>query len=325
MYEKKELQKYLETRKIDTQKAISLINEFEKYMDDNNGISYDNVHSFAQLLIREGKNTRQNFLFLVHFGYFLNNHDLILASMELVDGSEMMQNFSNMLIEDYGMEFRNKVFENKEVPPLGYHPRDKAKFTSMVVSNFIKLVGEKEATNYFERGWRDSYSQYYENAREYFKEAGDIRQFLKSKSEKFKEELKSHLDAKTLFYTQEINERVLEYVNNAEIESGRFEKDEIHISKIPYLTMKALEAKTGEERQYYFCHNPWVRESLIDSTIKIDKSICHSCGGYYKDYWGFVMGESVDVKLTDSVMHGGKACSFKFKVPNNVLDNFLPK
>jgi hypothetical protein len=49
--------------------------------------------------------------------------------MELIDGSEVLDNFSRRLIEEFGQEARNEIYGDIEGPPLGLHPSKRPAIT----------------------------------------------------------------------------------------------------------------------------------------------------------------------------------------------------
>ena len=69
-------------------KALTIIEQFKSFLyeigSDLTKITYDNVHDFSAKLIQEKNNTYQNFVYILYFGYYLNNHDITNAIMETI-------------------------------------------------------------------------------------------------------------------------------------------------------------------------------------------------------------------------------------------------
>lgn len=320
---------YLQERKLDTEKiaaAVNIINEFDDFLSKNkNSIenaTYDDLHDFSAYLMENKKNSFDNFVFLLRFGQFFKNDQLIIASMELLDGSEVIENFSKRLIDEFGEKVRNEIFGEIEVPPLGLHPKKKPIITKKLIENFLANVDHEKCTAFLANGLRHKYTESYKPAREKFLKAKNIDEFLKIKRQDFFNTLTKHLEEETLFYTQEINEEVLEYVKSQQgmTEAGVREGDKVIITKIPYLAKQYLNETDERKRRYYYCHCPWVREAILEEDQPIDPIFCNCSGGYYKNFWEAVLDQPVKVELLESVLNGGKVCKFALHLPQEIVD-----
>ena len=172
---------YLQDKDLDSkiiENSLSTLKEFKNFLIKLNKsitkIKYDDLHNFSAFLIENGLNSYENYVSLLRYGYFSNNKELIIASMELLDGSEMINNFERMLIEEFGKEVRNEIFEDKEVPPLGLHPKKKPEITKKLVRRFIMKFGEEISSEFFAIGLRDKYTESYKKPRERFLETNNI-------------------------------------------------------------------------------------------------------------------------------------------------------
>ncbi|MFW9855995.1 MAG: hypothetical protein ACFFFG_13150 [Candidatus Thorarchaeota archaeon] len=322
-------ERYLREKNLDQEKiddSIAIVTEFRKYLmiskEYQDNITYDALHDFSAYLIETGKNSYDNYVSLLRYGYFIDNKELIIASMELLDGSEMIENFSKRLIDEYGVNVRNEIFEGMEVPPLGLHPKKKPPITKTLVKRFIEKYGEEEGGGFFAKGLRNKYTESYKKPREMFQENEDIDEFLHKKRKKFIDTLESHRKEKSLFFTQEINSSVLNYVqNDPTIESGTREGDIVVITKIPYMTIPFLNSTEERHKRYFFCHNPWIREALLEADQPISPAFCNCSGGYYKNYWEAVLDHyPLKVDLLESVIKGDKVCRFALHLPKEILD-----
>ncbi|MHA2233559.1 MAG: hypothetical protein ACXAB4_13840, partial [Candidatus Hodarchaeales archaeon] len=284
--------------------------------------TYDDLHSFSAHLIENSNNSYENYVALLRFGYFRKNNPLIIASMELVDGSEMIANFSQRLIEEYGENVRNEIFDNSPVPPLGLHPKKKPEITKKLVNRLLAKVGREKAKEFLAIGLRDKYTESYKQARKTFLQTANIDDFLKIIYQELLKTLDQHLQEKTLFFTQAVDESVIAHVqNDPTIEGGIREGNQVVITKIPYMTKQYLETTKEREKRYYFCHCPWVREALLEEDQPIDPIFCHMSGGYYKNYWEAVLDHPVKVELLESVIKGDTVCKFALQLP----PEFIPK
>lgn len=125
---------------------------------------------------------------------------------------------------------------------------------------------------------------------------------------------------KTLYFTQEINEAVLEYVRNTPTcQNGVREEDVIYITKIPFMAKKYLREKDPKKKRYYYCHCPWVREA-IKSDMKISPNFCYCSAGFEKRPWDVIFDQPVNADVIQSVLKGDLVCKFVIHIPKEYLN-----
>ena len=241
--------------------------------------------------------------------------------MEVIDGGEVMTNFSQRLTDEFGKGIRDTIFGNIEVP-LGVHPKKKPKITKEVINRFLKTIDRNQCTEFLANGLRDKYTDSYKSAREKYLETKDIDEFLKVQRQDFLNTLKEYHDKKILFFTQEIDSDVLEYVKSQEglTEAGIRDGNKVIITKIPYMTKQYLNETDERRRKYYYCHCPWVREGFLVEDQPVDPVFCNCSGGYYKNFWEAVLDQPVEVKLLETVLKGDAVCKFALQLPQEVMD-----
>ncbi|MHA2226163.1 MAG: hypothetical protein ACXAC8_13210 [Candidatus Hodarchaeales archaeon] len=323
-----DFKKYLKERKIDTDKiesTVVIINEFENFLSTHEKsvatATYDDMHDFSAYLIENKKNSYDNYIGLARFAFFSKNNPLIIAAIENVDGREMIENFSTRLKEEFGESLRNEIFDGIGMPPLGIHPKKKPEVTKTLVERFLTKVGDEKGAEFFAGGLRDKYTDSYKKPRENYMKTQDIDTFLKSVHEELITNLEKHHEEGSLFYTQEVDTSVIEYVKKDQtIEAGVRKGNKVIITKIPYMTKQYIETDS-EKRKYYFCHCPWIREALKDESQPISPVFCHMSGGYYKNYWEAVLDQPVKVELLESVIQGDEVCKFSLHLPPSIMDN----
>ncbi|MHA2097750.1 MAG: hypothetical protein ACW99A_03610 [Candidatus Kariarchaeaceae archaeon] len=303
--------------------AVAIIQDFEIFVSaikkSFKEANYEDFYKFSREMISKGNNTYENYLHILRYALFIQNNEMITAAMETIDGSEMIKNFSSRLENKHGKPVRDAVFSEIGIPHIGIHPKERPAITMKLIERLIESVGYENAKTFLNVGLRDQYADWYKTARETYLAAGNIDKFLKAKRQNLYQELKKHRDEGTLFYTQVVDDDVLDYVQRRpKTESGSREKNIISVTKIPYNTKRYLEAKKNNDQQkmkYYFCHNPWIREGLLDEEMKINPVACQISCGYYKDYWEGVLGSPVQVELTGSMVLNNKICSFDVYLP----------
>ncbi|MFX0152367.1 MAG: hypothetical protein ACFFAJ_16385 [Candidatus Hodarchaeota archaeon] len=324
-----DFKKFMQKRKIkddNIASSIAIVKEFDEFLTKYNRSAenalYDDVHNFSAYLIENNRNIFDNYVGLLRFGQFTKNNQLTIASMENIDGSEVMTNFSKRLIDKFGEEVRNKIFDDIEVPPMGLHPQKKPEITKKVIERFLAEVNHEKCAKFLANGLRDKYTASYKPAREKFLKAKSIDKFLEIKRQDFINTLKNHLEEGKLFFTQEVDEEVLEYVKNQQgmTEAGIRDGNKVLIKKIPYMTKQYLKETDEKKKRYYYCHCPWVREALLEDDQPVDPIFCNCSGGYYKNFWEAVLDQPVHIELLESVLMGDMACKFALQLPQEIID-----
>ncbi|MFX1507880.1 MAG: hypothetical protein ACFFDC_17470, partial [Promethearchaeota archaeon] len=144
------MKRNLDTDKIDT--TIEIITDFDKYLSKQEksikDVTYDDVYSYSAYLIENKKNLYDHYLTLVRFGHYMKNNQLIIAAIEIIDGKEVMTNFSTRLITEFGEETRNLIFKDVQLPPLGSHPHKKPEITKVLMERFIANVDRKNCLEF---------------------------------------------------------------------------------------------------------------------------------------------------------------------------------
>ena len=166
---------------------------------------------------------------------------------------------------------------------------------------------------------RDLPDKYFLRERKKYIKAGDIDKYLVKKHKSFVRWLKKCQQKGELFYTQEITDEVVKYVQERpEIESGVREGNILYTSKIPYNTKQFLIETDLTMKRYYACHCPWARESIKAGNIQLNPIFCNCSGGYHKKPWEVIFGQTLRVDVLESVLKGDLRCRFAIHLPENL-------
>jgi len=241
--------------------------------------------------------------------------------MEVLDGSEVLENLSKRLVEEFGEDFKNEIFEEENLPPLGLHPNKKPEYTRKFIPKLEKALGVNRCARFLNQGLRDRYEEWRKPDREKFLQSKNIDEFLKNKRLTYIEELEKHFEEGSLYFTQEITGEVLEFVKNDPcIEVGVRAGDRIIVRKIPHMAKEYLREPDEKKKHYYFCHCPWVKEALWESEQPIPSVFCNCSAGYYKAYWEIVLDQPVEVDVLKSILNGDSLCEFAVHLPRDVVE-----
>jgi hypothetical protein len=309
------------------EKAISNLKEFQTFLNkikkSFQDLNQEDFYEFSHHLIENKKNNSIAYESIIKFGHFTNNKNLVIWGREVFDGSEVMENLSKRLSDEYSKEFRDEIFQELDVPPLGIDPKLKPDYTKKLINRLVEKIGEKESEKFLAKGLRNSYYEWRKPDRELFLKSKNIDEFLKEKRKRQIEALEKYRDEGTLYFTQLINDEVVEYVkNDPRIEVGVRDGNIIRAIKIPHETIKFLDEKDEKMKAYYYCHCPWAKETIKDGTSdEIPPVFCNCSGGYYKSYWEIVLDQPVEVKTVETVLKGDPYCLFEIQLPEEFVKN----
>jgi hypothetical protein len=280
------------------------------------------LEGFLALLMKDGGNMQENLMALARYAYFTNNRQVVVALLELLDGSEVLQNLSDKVKQMVGEKKHKEIFEGIELPPLGTHSRDKPKITRKVMERLEARLDEKTCREALSSGLHGPIpEEVFLPERKKFQESKSLDDFLKNRHEEYVSELEEHMKNKTLYYTQEIDEEVVEYVRNTPTcQNGVREGNVIIVTKIPYMAKKYLHEKNPKKKRYYACHCSWVREAIL-SGLKVSPNFCYCSAGFEKRPWDVIFNQPVKADIIQTVLKGDSICKFAIHIPRQFLQS----
>jgi hypothetical protein len=304
---------------------IRMVKEFEEFLkkkSQNKGLNNatpSDVQSFVTHLMKNKMNTWDNLLALLRYTRFINNRGAEVALLELLDGSDVLENLSNTLRQAVGESKHKEIFEGIKLPPLGTTSKDKPEVTKKFIERLEGELGEDKCRAILLSGPHANPKKYYLPERKKFLNSKGIDDFLEKRHKEYVDELEKHMKEKTLCFAQEIDEAVLEYVRNTPTcQNGVRKGDKIIVTKIPYMAKKYLHEKDLKKKRYYACHCAWVREA-IKSGMKISPNFCYCSAGFEKRPWDVIFDQSVKADVIETVLKGDLICKFAIHIPKEYL------
>lgn len=313
--------KYLVDRKVppdEIEQNILLAREFESFLlaRSEAGLTDDDgktaVNDFSAILIRQNRNTLENYLTLVRYSRFIHNPDMTAAAIEVVDGAEVLDNLRDHLGRQYGEALRDEVFQGVEMPGLGATNERKSSITAVVIERLERAIGSENSREFLSGCLRTMEDRFYQADRQKYLECGNLEAFLARKGDDFIAYLEQLMVEKQLYFTQEITPEVIAYVQGQpEIRQGVREGPFLYETKIPYQTGQFLTETDEQKKRYAYCHCPWARESLKEGRSKVSPVFCQCSAGFHKRYWEVVLDVPLKAEVLESVLQGDLRCRFR--------------
>ena len=297
------------------EKFIKIIEKYNKSYELSP--NKEDVLSFSEDLIEEGLNENDSYYALMTYGKFAEIDTLYVTALELIDGTEAMGNLYNKIAEEEGEQVREKIFEGIQVPPLGTPLYKLPAITQHVMGKMEKELGEERTKEMLCNCLRDLDDNWFTEKKKKYEEAENLDDYLKIKGDDFIAELTRIMNENDHFFTQPINQDVIDHVNaNPQVRQGVRKGNIIYETKIPFMSIEYL-AETDEDlKRYYFCHCPWVRESLVQDDVKVSSTFCSCSSGFHKREWEVVLGQPLKAEVVESVLDGDLQCSFAIHLPD---------
>jgi hypothetical protein len=322
--------KFLEKRELTEEQIadfIALCERFEAFVGGPQAVEQTTtaqVNAFSKLLIDESSNQFENYRALALYGRFIGNNTIYVGVVELVDGAEALDNLYERVGELAGEAKRDQVFEGIDLPPYGSPTAEKPSVTQAVMEGLNKKLDEETCQEIFANTLRYLEDEWFLDSREKYQACQDFDEFLKKKGDEFLAELEKIKEEGGLFFTQEITQEVLDYVrSHPEIYQGVREGDILYEVKIPYKTKEFLAESDPELKRYYYCHCPWVRESLLTEDVEINPDFCKCSAGFHKKPWEVIFDQHLEAEVVESVLKGDPWCKFAIHLPKEVLSSKL--
>ncbi|HUT81007.1 MAG TPA: hypothetical protein VMZ29_07375 [Candidatus Bathyarchaeia archaeon] len=306
------------------EEAIKIINDFNDFLKEEESeidlANKDDVHLYADYLIDTGKNKKVTFYALIRYCYFSGNNEMLIALYELLDGSDVLENLAKELFEVIGEERGKEILNGIDFPALGTLAENKPVITKQVIDRLAENLDEKTCHKILVSNLHGIPKESYKGQREKFLKAANVDEYLKERHESFIKTLEKHRDEQTLFYTQEVDDEVVDYIRgNPKIEGGLRKGNIVFVEKIPYMTKKFLSETDVRMKQYYYCHCSWVREALKSGVVMVSPKFCKCSAGYYKNQWDVILDQPVDVEVIETILDGNERCLFAIHIPEEVV------
>ena len=317
-------QEFLEDRKLTEEEistSIDLAEKFEAFLSAA-GITKpgkEDATVFSARLIDEGLNTLPNYYALARYGLFIGSDDVYVAVLDLLDGEEAMGNLHRRIGKVMGEEQRDEIFEGIDVPALGTPNSEKVNTNRRVMERLENVADSSESDEIFADSLRDLDDAWYGDDKKLYEECSDMDEFLDRSAQNFITHLEKLRDDGELFFSQEITDEIVEYVRSEPlIARGRRKGDILYEVKIPHQTKEFLAESDKQKKRYFYCHCPWVKESLIDGESAIPTRFCDCSAGFHKKRWEVIFEQPLRAEVVESVLKGDDRCMIAIHLPEGI-------
>ncbi len=245
---------------------------------------------------------------------------MVVGALELIDGTEAMNNLYQRLAQEVGEKKRDEVFAGIELPPLGTPLSQLPRVTQMVMERLENMIDPAITIRLLKQSLRDLPDEWYQEGKKKYLESKNIDDYLERKGADSIAQLEKIRDEGGLFFTQPITDEVIEFVrNDPEILQGVRKGNIVYETKIPCMTAQYLEETDERKKKYYYCHCPWAKESIINDDINVPASFCNCSVGFHKKPWEMIFDQPLDAEVIESILNGDDRCRFAIHLPEDAV------
>lgn len=311
---------FLEERKFPQERVDAFVAFAEKFAAACEGEkpAVEIFPSFSARMIAEKTNTFDNYYAIALYGRFLKDNALLLAALELVDGGEALDNLYKKTGEVLGEARRDEIFAGVELVPLGTPNAEKPAAMQAMIER-LERADPHACKQILASGLRDLPDEYYVGAKKTFEKCANIDEYLLQKKQELIAELETIQHEGRLYFNQEITDEVIEYVRREpEIGQGVRVGNTIYETKIPHQAKEYLAETDEDKKRYYYCHCPWVKESLKAGHSNISPTFCNCSAAFHKRSWEVIFGQTLQADVLETVLQGDLRCRFAIHLPEIV-------
>jgi hypothetical protein len=302
--------------------SLALAEKFESYLQASSEAkpTPKSIRSFSQQLIAEGANQLPNFYALARYCYFIGESDAYIAVVDILDGAEAIENLYHKADDILESTRRDALFEGIPLPQLGLPNKQKIGITRELIPRLEVIASPEECEQILGDSLRYLPDFYYEKDKKLFEECGSVDAYLDRNEQDFIAELETLRDEGKPFFTQFITDEVIDYVRNEPfIARGLREGNIVYEVKIPHQTIEFLAESDPQKKRYYYCHCPWVKESLKGGPSDIPATFCTCSAGFHKKRWEIIFGQKLKAEIIESVLKGDDWCKIAIHLPEEVV------
>lgn len=300
--------------------ALSIVTKLEAFLGDNGNTIEDaplsEVKNFVKVLIDQELNSIDNLRALSHYFYLTNQQNVYIYFTSLFGSRGVMQNIQRRIKKQEGDPVVENIFADIDFPVLGTPLAEMPNFTQQVMDRITDNLPPEKYRPLMAGNNHNVPRESMLKEKSFYESAASLDVYLKERHDRKVAELQEHCDKNQVWYEQRIDQDVVDFVKaNQEILSAVRNGEYLYITKIPYDIIKYLIATNHDERKYYACHCPFVREALLTGSNKVCADWCYCSAGFAKYSFEVIFDTELEVELLNSPLMDDEICRFRIKLP----------
>jgi len=273
-------------------------------------------------LVAEGKNTVENFTFVMRYYRMTKRHDIYIYLTRYTGFLDVFENILSRLKKRVDNDVYLKITNGFKIPVLGTKPSELPIHISILMDRFKGSLNDKDIAIVLAGNNHGLPEGMFLSEKAAYDAAPDLVSYLEDLHHRQVAELEEHLAQNKVWFEQAITQEVIDFVkSNQEILSARLIDDKLYVTKIPYDTLAYLQADSFDKKRYYGCHCPLAREAIG----KVPSLFCNCSGGFTKFPFEILFGKSLPVKSLETILGGSDICRFEIDLAHVEYKGKRPK
>lgn len=330
----KDLEKYInhlmsenkETYPVNT--YITVLEDFKAFLLERGvpsigAADYESIMDYSKKAAETSKDVKQVYSILLDYGIYTNQKAIVLAMFEFFEACDVPDVLSCSIKETLGENKWLEIMAGLNTLKISYTPEQRSNYTRELMKKLSSHIDESKECELFGRVCHGFTRSDFKWVRDKFLEYKNIDKFLESSNQDFLNDLIKYSNSGALFYGQQINDTVIDYLKSDSKFWWKRRGAEIFITKMPYRTLDFLNTTDFRMKQYYACHCAWARKSIIQEEGPVRQSIC-SCGlNFTKLYIEAAFDRQLEGKNIETALDGkSTCCTVVINIPDEILRKY---
>lgn len=308
--------------------AVQAVQELEVWLKARaismEDVTVDIIRDYVAHLVASGQNTTEQLLALARLFNLIHQHEIYVFFTSLFGSQDVMETIRDRIRSLEGEKAADAVFKGIEPPPLGAPLTEMPLYTQSVLTRIAEGRTEEQCAKLLAGNNHGLSRESQLGEKAFLEKAGSLDRYLQERHQRQVVELQKYCDENRVWFEQIITQEVVDFVaSDPEIQSAVRVGNKLFTTKIPYDTAAYLHAADPDERRYYLCHCPFIRETFRDHRTAIDPVWCYCSGGFVKYPFEVLFDTDLEVELLESPLMGHDRCRFAITLPDEVMEKWV--
>lgn len=307
---------------------LAVLRDFKVFLSERGFASiedadYEAVMAYSKKAADTSDDVEQVYSILQDYGTYAHQKAVVLAMFEFFEACKVPEVLSCRIKEVLGENKWSEITAGLNPPKISYTPEQRSNYTRALMKKLGSHVDEKGECEIFGRVCHGRTRSDFAWVRDKFLESGNIDKFLETSNKEFLDDLIRYRDSDALFFGQQINNTVIDYLKSDPKFWWKRKGAEISITKMPYRTLDFLNTTDLRMKQYYACHCAWARKSILQEEGPVRRSICSCSLNFTKLYIEAALDRQLEGKNIETALDGkATCCTTVILIPDSILREY---
>ncbi|MDD4615082.1 MAG: DUF6144 family protein [Caldisericia bacterium] len=318
---------YYQKRNFDVEKTNQAIAEVEKletylhsFQSTLETATPMDIQKYVSILVKDQLNHPETLLALARYFLITDRKQIYIYFTSIFGGCGVIENIRTRLESQHGKTVADDIFCEVKMLPLGTPLSEMPLFTKKFMNTLEEKLPARACQKSLAGNNHEISKEGFLSEKEYYEKASSLDAYLLDRHHRMVAILQEHCDENKVWFEQIITQDVVDFVQaNPEMLSAVRRGSHLYITKIPYDTVNLLKATEENQKKYYLCHCPFVRESLLTNGVHISPNWCYCSGGFAKVMFEVLFDTELDIEVLETPLKGDNQCRFRIPIPPTAM------